>query len=300
MIPVIRPYRPPPLLTQPATFKLDGRFMARWSADDKRVISQAKETISGELKGKLSAYCTHVKGHGGVKKSLRLLTRVIPGFRYAARFDVARYYESIDHDVLLSQLKTMQVSQHNQDIVQQYLALPDRRNTGKGMIAGGSLSPLLGAVMLTPLDKTMEAEIRTGRIWYIRYMDDFVVLAKTRHQFRKAIKQVHAVMRQLKLTLHKEQKCFIGKTESGFDFLGYQVCPRQQLHPSAESIKRLTHRYRRLYEQGVSLQRLRQYVVRWCCWLWGGLQGRISREGGEQKYWRVLSAHLTIGLSNTH
>jgi len=98
------------MLTQPATFKLDGRVMARWSADDKRVISQAKETISGELKGKLSAYCTHVKGHGGVNKSLRLLTRVIPGFRYAARFDVARYYESIDHGVLLSQLKTMQVS----------------------------------------------------------------------------------------------------------------------------------------------------------------------------------------------
>jgi len=88
-------------------------------------------------------------------------------------------------------------------------------------------------------------------------MDDFVVLAKTRHQFRKAIKKVHAVMRQLKLTLHQEQKCFIGKTETGFDFLGYQVNPRQQLHPSAESIKRLTHRYRRLYEQGVSLERLR-------------------------------------------
>jgi len=37
-----------------------------------------------ELKGKLSAYCTHIKGHGGVKKSLRLLTRVIPEFRYMA------------------------------------------------------------------------------------------------------------------------------------------------------------------------------------------------------------------------
>jgi len=154
-----------------------------------------------------------------VKKSLRLLTRVIPGFRYAARFDVARNYESIDHDVLLSQLKRMQVSQHNQDIVQQYLALPDRCNSCRGMIAGDSLSPLLGAVMLTPLDKMLEAEIRTGRVWYIRYMDDFVLLAKTRHQFRKAIKQVHAVMRQLKLTLHKEQKYFIGKTESGFNFL---------------------------------------------------------------------------------
>ena len=268
--------------------------MARWSAGDKRIISQAKETLSGELKGNLSAYCTHVKGHGGVKKSLRLLTRVIPEFRYAARFDVARYYESIDHAVLLTQLKKLQVSQHNQDIVQQYLALPDRRNSGKGMIAGGSLSPLLGAVMLTPLDKTMEAEIRKGHLWYIRYMDDFVVLAKTRHQFRKAIKQVHAVMRQLKLTLHKEQKCFIGKTETGFDFLGYQVIPRQQLYPSTESIKRLTHNSRRLYEQGVSLERLRQYVVRWCCWLWGGLQGRVSRAGGEQKYWVVMQEKTTL------
>jgi len=75
------------MLTQPATFNLEGRFMARWSADDKRVISQAKETISGELKGKLSAYCTHVKGHGGVKKSLRLLTRVLPEFRYRRLYE---------------------------------------------------------------------------------------------------------------------------------------------------------------------------------------------------------------------
>jgi len=202
------------MLTQPATFNIDGRFMARWSADDKRVLSQAQETLSGEL----SAYCTHVKHHGGVKKSLRLLTRVIPEFRYVARFDVARYYESIDHDVLLGLLKEMQVSQYSQNIVQQYLALPDRRNSGIGMIAGGSLSPLLGAVMLTPLDKAMEKEIRTGRLWYIRYMDDFVILAKTRHQFRCAMKQVHGVMRQLKLTLHRKQKCFIGKTETGFDF----------------------------------------------------------------------------------
>jgi len=269
--------------------------MARWGAFDKRVLSEASKTLSDELKGKISARCTHVKGHGGVKKALRLLTRDVAHFSFAARFDVARYYDSIDHGVLLSQLNKMQVSQHNQDIVQQYLALPDKRNTGKGMIAGGSLSPLLGAVMLTPLDKTMEAEIRTGHVWYIRYMDDFVVLAKTRYQFRTAIKQVHAVMRQLKLTLHQKQKCFIGKTETGFDFLGYQVCPHQRLHPSAESIKRLTHRYRRLYEQGVSLQRLRQYVVRWCCWLWGGLQGRVSREGGVERYWGYC-AGLPVGL----
>ena len=49
-------------------------------------------------------------------------------------------------------------------------------------------------------------------------MDDFVILAKTRHQFRKEMKQVHALMRQLKLRLYKEQECFIGKTATGFIF----------------------------------------------------------------------------------
>jgi hypothetical protein len=86
-------------------------------------------------------------------------------------------------------------------------------------------------------------------------------------------------------------------TATGFDFLGYQVCPHQRLHPSAESIKRLTIRYRRLYEQRVTLQRPRQTVVLWCCWFWGGLQGWVSREGGIQKYWNDLNATARLRIS---
>ena len=79
------------------------------------------------------------------------------------------YDEFKDYSVLLRQLQRLQVSQASELIVQQYLALPDRRNTGKGMIAGRSLSTLLGAVMLASLDHVMAGEIRTGRIWYIRH-----------------------------------------------------------------------------------------------------------------------------------
>jgi len=93
-------------------------------------------------------------------------------------------------------------------------------------------------------------------------------------------------MRHLKLTLHKQQKCFTGQSETGFDFLGYQVFPNQQLFLSAYSIRRLATRYLRLYEQGISINRLRQYVDRWCCWLWGGLSSRVTNQGGVQKYWQ--------------
>jgi len=43
------------------------------------------------------------------------------------------------------------------------------------MIAGGCLSPLLAALMLTPLDQAMGAAGRSGGIGYIRDMDDFIV-----------------------------------------------------------------------------------------------------------------------------
>jgi hypothetical protein len=96
---------------------------------------------------------------------------------------VARFYKPIDHAVLLEQCKRMGVSQVSQSIVSQYLPRPENKKTRKqenkktsqGMIAGGCLSPLLAALMLTPLDQAMGAAGRSGGIGYIRDMDDFIV-----------------------------------------------------------------------------------------------------------------------------
>jgi hypothetical protein len=46
--------------------------------------------------------------------------------------------------------------------------------------------------------------------------------------------------------------------------------------------------------QGVSVNRLRQYVDRWCCWLWGGLDGRVTHQGGVEKYWPWLQIQTTL------
>ena len=70
------------------------------------------------------------------------------------------------------------------------------------MIAGGCLSPLLAALMLTPLDQAMGAAGRSGGIGYIRYMDDFIVWTrqdKTRHSFKRVIKATHRLVWGLNL-----------------------------------------------------------------------------------------------------
>ena len=174
-----------------------------------------------------------------------------PAFRFVARFDVARYYESMVHARLLEILSARGVSPQSMAVVQQYLQLPDGQRAGVGMTAGGCLSPLLGAVMLTPLDEAMQQLMRETGIYYVRYMDDFLILAPSRRVFRRAIKCVHQVMRHLQLRLHPEKR-FIGRVCRGFDFLGYTVTPGRHLRPSAESHRRLLAKFRRLYEQGAS------------------------------------------------
>ncbi len=46
------------------------------------------------------------------------------------------------------------------------------------MVASGGLSPLLGALYLTPLDRRMDRLCKGKRlVHYVRYMDDIVLLA---------------------------------------------------------------------------------------------------------------------------
>ena len=131
-------------------------------------------------------------------------------------------------------------------------------------------------------------------------MDDFVLLAHTRWSLRKAIARVYRVMQDLALRLH-EQKRSVGKIRKGFSFLGYRVQPGRRLRPSTESVRRMTTRFRRLYEQGATETRLWQYVSRWTRWLWGGLDGLVSRKGGIRRYYFGVIKRLRIrGLYRLH
>jgi hypothetical protein len=101
------------------------------------------------------------------------------------------------------------------------------------------------------------------------------------------------VIHSLGLDLHQKKR-FIGRIDSGFDFLGYRIHSSRKVRPNAESLQRLVTRARRLYEQGADGCRLRQYVARWTRWLWGGLDGLVFRKGGVKHYTVFVLKHLQI------
>jgi hypothetical protein len=261
---------------------------------DEAACVKTRTRLAVHLADDIPRSCTHVKGHGSVKGAIRTLLRGLPDAPFVARFDIASYYQSMRHDVLLGQLRSTGACDADVAVVHDYLALPDTRHTGRGMVASGGLSPLLGGLYLVPLDHAMDRlKSRSQRVAYVRYMDDVVLLAKTRWQLRRAIAALHGVLRSLYLRLHRVKR-FIGRTSTGFDFLGYRLHPGRKLRPSKESLRRLRTRARRLYEREGDVIRLRQYVRRWWRWLHGGLWGRVRRAGGAERITRHVLAYLRI------
>jgi hypothetical protein len=168
----------------------------------------------------ISRSCTHVRGHGGVKGALRQIHRRLPKARFVARFDIAAYYTSMRHDAVKAQLAKTDLDAHQRGLIADYLALPDSQGAGVGMVASGGLSPLLGALYLSSLDRRMDRLCQGNRlVHYVRYMDDIVLLASTRWQLRRAIAALHEEIAPLGLRLRRVKR-FIGRTTQGFDFLG--------------------------------------------------------------------------------
>ena len=89
------------------------------------------------------------------------------------------------------------------------------------------------------------------------------------------MRAMHKVLAELRLTVHPTKR-FIGKAERGFDILGYRIEPGRKLARSQIKLQRLLERTRRLYEQGASSTRLREYVARWHRWLRGGVEDVVD------------------------
>ncbi len=109
--------------------------------------------------------------------------------------------------------------------------------------------------------------------FYLRYMDDIIVLTKSRWQLRRAILCVNQYFERLGLAQHPD-KTFIGRIIKGFDFLGYQF-GKYYLTPSKRTQANHTRLYLRLYEQKKRhpqwMAFLNKYRQRWLFWVYAGI-----------------------------
>jgi RNA-directed DNA polymerase len=206
----------------------------------------------------------------------------LPANRFVLRTDVKSYYASIDHFKALDLL----AEYIDDKAVLNLLCQTLRRSTTRGGLyrdyqqgisRGCPLSPLIGAFFLQALDRRMEL---LG-LFYVRFMDDILVLAPTRWKLRTAVRLVNQELAELMLDKHPD-KTFIGRIDKGFDFLGYHVRP-DGLSVAQATLDRCMERATRLYEQEKGKPEgfpvLGLYMARWMRWARSG-HGSVEHPGG--------------------
>jgi retron-type reverse transcriptase len=196
----------------------------------------------------------------GTHKAVDRFTEFSRKNTYVLKCDIKKYFPSIDHEVLKTQLRRKirdaQVlwlldlivdSSNPQEYVHEYFEGDDLLtvlNRRRGIPIGNLTSQFFANIYLNRFDHFVKEVLRCR--YYIRYMDDFVVLEKDKARLHQVKVEMAAYLAGFRLKLHAH-KCQIFPVKDGTDFLGYQVFPtHRRLRPS--SVRRARRRLRGLRE----------------------------------------------------
>ncbi len=108
------------------------------------------------------------------------------GYRWAADFDLAAYYDTISHDLLLSIVSPKNNHPYTKDIIRQWLQIWSADNisnmTGHGIPQGPIASDFLAEAFFLPVDLLM----KKGAFQYLRYVDDIRLFGRSENEVRRA------------------------------------------------------------------------------------------------------------------
>jgi RNA-directed DNA polymerase len=145
------------------------------------------------------------------------------GAEWIVDADLKDFFGSVDHEKLLT-LVAQRVSDGRvlrliRGMLRAgVLAEGQRLPTEQGTPQGGTVSPLLSNILLTPFDR----EMRRRGYRLTRYADDWVVTCRTRAEAERALAEATALLKTLGVALSAE-KTRIVHVQVGFEFLGYKI-----------------------------------------------------------------------------
>ncbi len=163
-------------------------------------------------------------GRGAKDAILRIKEYIERGYTRAVVLDLSKYFDTLNHTILLNLLRKQVKDERVIQMVKRYLKSGVMENgdvteTKEGSPQGGNLSPLLANVYLNEFDW----EFQRRGVPCIRYADDIVLLAKSERAAERLLK---SSMKYLEGTLKLKVNRGKSRTVSvfairNFKFLGF-------------------------------------------------------------------------------
>ncbi len=235
-----------------------------------RIIQQATAQVLGPLFETVFSQNSYgFRPKRSAHQAVRAVQKAVQeGCTIAVDADLSKFFDTVNHDVLMRLLSVRVQDQRVMRLIARYLRAGVSINgrveaTTQGVPQGGPLSPLLANVVLNELDK--ELEQRGHR--FARYADDFVILVKS----QSAGQRVYAGIRNF---IEKRLHLQVNETKSKVAsigvcrFLGFRIHHKRiRWDPDVERefkrrIRELTSRKWGISME-VRLHKLREYMRGW-------------------------------------
>src|SRR3989344_1220222 len=146
---------------------------------------------------------------------------------FVLKADIKKYFDNVSHDLLLQIIKKKITDQKILWLIKTILSNHKTDREGKGMPLGNLTSQFFANVFLNELDHFVKETLQAK--YYIRYVDDFVILHKSPEILRQYMKEIDTYLTEkLDLELHPEKSKII-PSQKGTEFLGMRIFPHHKL-----------------------------------------------------------------------
>lgn len=174
------------------------------------------------------------------------------GRRWVVDIDLEKFFDRVNHDILMSRLARRIKDKRVLRLIRRYLQAGMMWNglttaRREGTPQGGPLSPLLSNILLDELDKELE---RRGHK-FCRYADDCNVYVRSQSAGARVLKSLTALLeRRLRLKVNVEKSAVARPWAR--KFLGYSFTAQREsrLKVARESVQRLKGKLREIFRRG--------------------------------------------------
>ena len=245
-----------------------------------RVVHHALCNVIEPILDRRMIFDTYANRQGkGTHRALDRFHHFLRASRYVLKCDVAKFFPSIDHEILLDKVERVircpetlwlirvivDGSNPQEPVVQHFpgdgLLTPLERR--RGLPIGNLTSQLLANFYLDGLDHFVKEVLGVRR--YVRYVDDFALLADGKAVLRDARAEIAELLGRDRLKLHA-RKSRIYSTGDGVEFVGFRVYPDRRCLKRA-GVRRFQKRmagYRTRYATGhMGLETIRGSIGSW-------------------------------------
>ncbi|MGV8162413.1 MAG: reverse transcriptase domain-containing protein [Candidatus Nanoarchaeia archaeon] len=165
---------------------------------------------------------------------------------YVLKADVKKFFDSVNHQILINILERKIKDEDTINLIKKILDNHQTTEPGRGMPLGNLTSQFFANVYLNELDQYVKHELKAK--YYIRYVDDFVIMHKSKEQLEKYVEKINIFLRlNLALKLHPD-KTKITPLHRGVKFLGIRVFSHHRLL-AEKTIRRFHKKFPDLIKQ---------------------------------------------------